>query len=131
MPGCIILVVEDDPEIRTVLLEILEEENLTVIGARSGAEALAIVEQEAIDLIILDLVLPDVSGIAMIKEIRSRRSTTAILALSGSPAGLTMAQEQGVDGFLAKPFDLDDLVEVVTRLCPAKGKRRQPSRTTA
>jgi two-component system OmpR family response regulator len=127
--GCIILVVEDDPEIRNLLVEILEEENLTVSGARSGADALAIVELQAIDLIILDLRLPDVSGAPLIRQIRSVRSTTAILALSGSPDELMMAQGQGVDATLAKPFDLDDLLEIVTRLCPAKGKKPRPSPT--
>src|SRR5207247_8654292 len=97
MSVCIILVVEDSPEVRDVLIEILEEENLTVSSAPNGADALAMVELQAIDLIILDLVLPDSSGVALIPQIRSRRSTTAILALSASIDALTLAQDQGVD----------------------------------
>ena len=131
MAGCNILVVEDNPDIRSLLVEILEEENLIVTGVKSGADALEIVEHQVIDLVILDLVLPDASGIALISQIRSRRSKTMILALSGSPNHLTMAQDEGVDGVLAKPFDLDNLLEVVTRLCPAKGKKARPIPTNA
>lgn len=131
MAACTILVVEDNTEIRDLLLEILEEENLTVSGVRNGADALAFVERESIDLIILDVLLPDVTGLAMIQQIRSRRSTTRILAMSGSPAALKMTQDHGVDAILAKPFDVDELLEFVTGLCPATGKKPQPSPTHA
>ena len=129
--NCIILVVEDNAEIRDLLVDILEEENLSVRGVRSGVEALAILERDAIDLIILDLVLPDVSGIALIPQIRTRRSNTTILALSGSPDGLKLAQDQGVDATLAKPFDLEVLLEIVSRLCPARGRQSRSSPANA
>jgi DNA-binding response OmpR family regulator len=125
MAACSILVVEDDQSIREILVTILEEENLTVLAARTGADALATLDREMVDLVVLDLLLPDLEGGIVAKEIRRRHRQPRILAISASPTQLTVAAADGVDAILAKPFDLDELLEVVTQLCPAEPKRRK------
>lgn len=122
MPACSILVVEDDTSIREILVMVLKEENLTVTSARNGIDALSIIDSEPIDLVVLDLVLPDVSGPSMVQQIRTTCPNMRILATSASPPALAVAVAHGVDAVLAKPFELDELLAIVTRLCPAEAK---------
>jgi CheY-like chemotaxis protein len=122
MPACTILVVEDDKAIREVLVLILREENLTVVAARNGLAALAIIDRQPVDLVVLDMILPDASWPSMVDQIRATRPGARILAISASPELLAEATKVGVDAVLDKPFELEALLEVVTRLCPAEAK---------
>jgi DNA-binding response OmpR family regulator len=106
-----VLLVEDETKLRELVRAYLEHEGLAVLSTGSGAEAIALAERAAPDLIVLDLRLPDVSGEEVAREVR-RRADTPILMLTAKAseedriAGLTL----GADDYLTKPFSPRELV---------------------
>ncbi len=117
-----ILVVDDDPCIRTALAEVLEDEGYQVACASNGAEALDQLQHDddAPSLIVLDLMMPVMDGWAFRCAQRSdpRLSGIPVLVLSAvnRPEAL-YGEPLGEDGFLAKPFELQRLLDVGHRLC--------------
>jgi two-component system, OmpR family, KDP operon response regulator KdpE len=106
-----ILVVDDEPAIRRLLRTSLGGQGFDVVEAGSGAEALQQIEREKPDLLILDLGLPDVSGIEVIRSVRVR-STLPIIVLSvrDDERGKVEALDLGADDYVTKPFGTEELV---------------------
>ena len=100
-----ILVVEDEAPMRKILRLILEEEGYEVTECASGAEAMANLGQNTPSLVLLDLGLPDVDGLDLAKQIRSR-SPVPILVLSmrADEPSIVEALDNGADDFITKPF---------------------------
>ena len=115
-----VLIVEDDAAIRGLLEDLLREDGCSVALARGGAEALALMRGRRPDLVLLDLMLPDIDGWTFLK-LRERERALAdvpVLVISAAgPAGVRRAQELGAPIFLAKPFNLDEVLVKVRRLC--------------
>lgn len=111
-PSQRVLVVEDDGAVRRAVERALSFEGYDVLTARDGAEALAIVLNEDIDVIVLDVMMPIVDGLEACRRIRARGDTTPILILtartevSDRVAGL----DAGADDYLVKPFALEELL---------------------
>ncbi len=125
-----ILLVEDDPALLAGLLLNLQMEQYRVTAAPQGALALAQLKSEQFDLIILDLMLPDISGMQLLKTIRDQGNTTPVLILSARSEtdvkveGLT----SGADDYMTKPFELTELlarVSAVLRRRYGEGKSVQ------
>ncbi len=117
-----ILVVDDDPSIRGLVAEMLDLEGYPVHTAANGAEALAAVEQEQPALVLLDMRMPVMDGWAFARETRRRGLALSILVMTAAQNARRWADEISADGYLAKPFDLDDLLRTVGRLTgQAKG----------
>jgi DNA-binding response OmpR family regulator len=115
-PGPRILVVEDEPAIRDLVGDVLEEEGYTVEVAGSIDEALRRIREERPELLILDLMLPGRTGWTFLRERRADADLARIPVLVVSAAGqdrLLEAKEIGADGFLSKPFDVDVLSMLV------------------
>ena len=110
-----ILVVDDREDLCWLLAERLAREGFRVEAARSGREALALVEQEPPDLIILDLRLPGMDGLETLRRIRERGGTAKVVVLTayGTAQQAREAMALGVREFLGKPFDLDRLLKIV------------------
>ena len=106
-----VLVVEDDRKLREVLRSYLERSGMTVLTAASGAEGLALASAGSVDLIVLDLGLPDISGEEVVREIRST-STLPILVLTGKaePQDRIRGLELGADDYVTKPFSPREVV---------------------
>jgi len=102
-----ILVVDDDPDIRDVISEFLSLDGYELWMASTAREAFRILEQQAIDLVLTDLVMPDDEGIAMIREIRSRFPGVRTVAMSGARFGpfLRAAELLGANATLSKPLN--------------------------
>ncbi len=115
-----VLVVEDDAAIREMLVDVLESAGYLVSVATSGVEALAHMRRDQPDLVLLDLMLPDMNGWTLL-QVRERQRELAripVLVISAAgPTGLADAQELGAPVYLAKPFDIDDLLRQIERLC--------------
>ena len=111
-PSNRILVVEDDGAVRRAVERALSFEGYDVTTARDGAEALAIVLNERVDAIVLDVMMPIVDGLEACRRIRARGDTTPILILTARTevtdrvAGL----DAGADDYLVKPFALEELL---------------------
>lgn len=107
-----VLIVEDDPEIRTALERILKYEGYNTLTANDGAAGLDMVKEHSPDLLILDVMMPFVSGLDVCRQMRSKGDKTPILMLTAREesedrvAGL----DAGADDYLAKPFDLPELL---------------------
>jgi DNA-binding response OmpR family regulator len=110
-----LLVVEDQQDLRELLATAFSLEGYAVSTAASGEEALALVQREVPDLIVLDLALPGMSGIETLRRIREggRAPQVVIVTAHGTPAQMREAMALGVREFIGKPFDLDRLLRVV------------------
>lgn len=107
-----ILVTEDDPDLIVFMRRVLEQAGHDVDVASSGAEALAKAAASRADLVLLDVALPDMSGIDVAKCLRAdvATSTTMIVFVTGRTDERRNAFDWGADDFVTKPFDVDDLV---------------------
>ncbi|MGQ2922104.1 MAG: response regulator [Hydrogenophaga sp.] len=106
-----ILVVDDDPEIRDLVVEYLGKNDMRVSAASSGREMFAFFDKEAIDLVLLDLKLPGEDGMTLARTLRER-ATVPIVLLTGrnEEADRVMGLELGADDYVTKPFSLRELL---------------------
>jgi DNA-binding response OmpR family regulator len=106
-----VLVVEDEVKIRELVRRYLEHTGLSVLTTGSGAEALTMLETQQVDMIVLDLNLPDVSGETIAAEVRSRSAIPILmLTAKSSEADRIRGLELGADDYLTKPFSPRELV---------------------
>ena len=107
----LVLVVDDDPDILDAICEILAGEGYRVARARHGLEALQRVEEERPALILLDLMMPVMDGLAFAHAVRQtpRGGDLPIVVISAD-GHAQKAFSVGARGFLAKPFDIDSLL---------------------
>ena len=115
-----ILIVEDDLSLATALSEGLQYEGYTTLVARDGAAGLRLAGQSGVDLIILDIMLPEVNGVEVCRRLRLRGSTVPIVMLTSRSQELdkVVGLKAGADDYLTKPFSFMELlarVEAVLR----------------
>jgi len=113
-----ILLVEDEENLHEALKLNLELENYDVTGAYDGVNALKLVQQEYFDMIILDVMLPEIDGITVCETIRLNNQDIPILILSAknSSADRVLGLKKGADDYLTKPFNLEELLLRVNKL---------------
>jgi len=113
-----ILLVEDEENLQEALKLNLELENYEVTSSFDGADALQQFQKEHFDLIILDVMLPELDGISVCETIRLSYSDTPILILSAknSSADRVLGLKKGADDYLTKPFNLEELLLRVNKL---------------
>lgn len=106
-----ILLVEDNKTVHKILLEALRKENYSVFSAFDGAQAMFHFEKSAIDLVVLDLILPDMEGKSIIEAIR-KTANTPILIISAKNTDVDKAEmlTLGADDYLAKPFSMIEFI---------------------
>lgn len=112
-----ILVADDDPDMRQLLRDRLESQGFTVQTAKDGPEAMEVAGKEGIDGIILDIGMPGIDGIAVLRHIRATQPTVPIImitAVSAEQHALS-AMEAGAQAYLLKPFDTAQFHAVVER----------------
>jgi two-component system, OmpR family, alkaline phosphatase synthesis response regulator PhoP len=114
MAGKKILVVEDEPDIRKLIHYNLAQERFQTLEAEDGEKALRLLERDKPHLIILDLMLPGLSGLEICKRVRQRTETSRIpilmLTAKASEADRVVGLEMGADDYLTKPFSPRELV---------------------
>ena len=111
-----ILIIDDEPGIRTVLSDIIKDENHQVFTRGDGFEGLAILKEESIDLVILDVWLPNMGGIDVLKEIKKEYPDIEVIMISGH-ANIDIAVKAvklGAYDFLEKPLSLDKIINLIT-----------------
>jgi DNA-binding response OmpR family regulator len=119
-----LLVVEDDPRLADVVKRGLQEEGYPVTLAHSGEEALTLLEREHFDLLLLDMLLPRLDGLGVLRAVRQHGSDLPVLILtakdelSDKVAGL----DAGADDYLTKPFGFEELLARVRALLRRRGK---------
>jgi CheY-like chemotaxis protein len=116
-----ILLVDDNPTVRSVVGEVLREAGHHVSDVASGFEALALLEHRSFDLLICDYLLPEMKGDALARQVRKRWSTLRIAFLTAYADFLSVTGKSGEDAVIPKPISIDDLcraVENVLRTAP-------------
>jgi len=116
-----ILIVDDDRDILLTMRRMLESAGYEVLHAADGNAALKVLSAASVDMLIIDILMPERDGIETILKIRRANATMPILAMSGGGRGgtmrfLDMAKRLGADGTLAKPFKRAQLVQAVDSL---------------
>ncbi len=117
-----VLVVEDDPDLVAVLEMVLVESGRRVRTAQEGRAALARVGEEMPGLILLDMRMPGMNGWDFAREFRVRHGRACpIVVVTAAENARQRAEEIGAEGFLAKPFDLDEVLATVARFLGPDG----------
>jgi CheY-like chemotaxis protein len=130
-----VLVIDDETFVREALQRVLGSSDVTVTGAADADEGLAALRSSTADLVIIDVVLPGMDGVAAIKEIRRDHPAVRIIAISGggnfglasyrpdaisTNAYLAACTAAGADGVLAKPFETAELRSMIDQLLAAE-----------
>jgi two-component system OmpR family response regulator len=129
-----ILIVDDDPEIRRLLVDYLERNGFDAVAARDGREMGHALEKHAIDLVVLDLMLPDTDGLTLCRDLRAKSNLPVLmLTARGEETDRIIGIEMGADDYLVKPFNPRELLARIktilrrTRALPPK-LRPEPQR---
>ncbi len=114
-----VLVVDDNEQALSLVKEALESRSYSVTTCNRGANALALFESkkgEAIDLVIIDLVMPDMDGMELTTKLLAQRPSTKILVMSGYADDVIGAFQGHSVEFLGKPFSIRDLFDRVAKM---------------
>ncbi|HEQ71915.1 MAG TPA: sigma-54-dependent Fis family transcriptional regulator [Spirochaetia bacterium] len=122
-----ILIIDDEQGIRAVLKDVLEDEGYSVLLAEDGLKGLSLLETNAVDLVILDVWLPNMGGIDVLKRIREDFSDVEVIIISGH-ANIDLAVKavkMGAFDFLEKPLSLERTITVVRNALALEGLRKE------
>lgn len=110
-----ILVVDDEINLCRILGAKLAKSGFSVVAVHDGQQAIEKVRETSFDVVLLDLILPKVDGLSALAEIRSLDNDLPVIIMTacGSPESLEKAKCHGVSAYINKPFDLDNLVELI------------------
>lgn len=114
-----VLVIDDDAAVRESLLEVLKTMGYMVSAAENGREGLQLCQREYFDLVITDLIMPEVDGVETILQLKLNHPDTKIVAISGGVYNVDIMDttyQLGADCALTKPFSLEDLRQCVERV---------------
>jgi CheY-like chemotaxis protein len=117
-----VLLVDDDDQVRAVLGEIILEAGYALVSVDNGRDALAFLEQEQVDLLVLDVIMPEMDGLEVLMELLKRPARPRIIAISGGsrhldPSHLLMlSQRMRVDAVLSKPITYDRLLRTMAEV---------------
>lgn len=118
-----VLIIDDDPQIRDLWTDILEDEGYEVISAENGSTGVRIVQSRQIDVVVTDIIMPDKDGLETIIEIQSYNPAAKIIAVSGGgeqlkTSFLPVAGALGAVATLQKPVDINEFCDAVSALTP-------------
>src|SRR5499427_1059201 len=122
-----ILIVDDEPSNRNILSQELIHEGYSVVAASDGREALSKVESSRPDLIILDYMMPDLSGLEVLKELRKRENDAPVVMITayGTMERAVEAMKEGAYDFITRPFEPDHLALVVQKSLERQRLKRE------
>ena len=121
------LIVDDEPDVVDSVSELFTLRNYNVITATSGTKALEMVKKEKPNIIILDIRMPDISGMDVLKEVRKTYPKIRVIMLTGVEDDATrqMAMGLGASGYLTKPYSYSELLDMsrnlIQEICQEEG----------
>ncbi len=116
-----ILLADDSPVIQTLSKKIFHGQGYELVGLKTGAKVMSEIDKNDFDVIILDIILPEINGMDLAKQIRelkdSKKAATPIIAISGNYKNYSKSDfdEVGINEYLIKPLDYDALVNAVKK----------------
>lgn len=112
-----VLIVEDNPNMSSLLADILSQcFDLTSEKAQDGEEALDILKEKTFDLVITDLMMPKIDGKELLKTVKQNFPELPVVLITGYEAEFNPEEEPKPDGFLLKPFKVQQIDEVLKRI---------------
>jgi CheY-like chemotaxis protein len=111
-----VLIVDDDQTIRDLLAEAMSEEGFEAVTAANGIEALARIELAKPNLLLLDIQMPKMDGRTFLQVLAKSGLRIPVIVMSAAVSPRTVARELTVDGYLAKPFDLEQVLHHVEQI---------------
>jgi two-component system KDP operon response regulator KdpE len=118
----LILVADDEPRITKLVSIALSEEGIRVVTASSGAEAIRLAEEYRPDVVLLDIVMPDMDGIEVMRQLRETRAVPVILVTAkDSTSDKARGLDLGADDYIAKPFHPDEMAARVRAVLRRSG----------
>ena len=107
-----VLVIDDEPGVRELISEALSISEITAVQAADGLEALSFLRRERFDLLILDINMPKLDGLALLEKLRTEGMSIPVLMLSAraDKADINQGLRTGADDYLTKPFSIEELV---------------------
>ena len=113
-----ILVVEDDKNLRKLIVTWLEKANFSVFDIKNGEEALELMDRQYVDLIVTDIMMPEMNGYELIKELRDANYNTPILIITAKEdiEDKRVGFSLGADDYMVKPINIDELIMRVKSL---------------
>jgi DNA-binding NtrC family response regulator len=124
-----ILLVEDDELVRDMLTQVLQRSSHYVISAANGQEALALLKKQDPDIMVTDIIMPKMSGITLISEVKNKHPHMEIITISGGgrldPTGyLDLSESLGAGASFEKPVDRSALLMAIDLLLHGKKKEK-------
>jgi len=119
-----ILVVDDDPDIGIMIKMILEYSGYSVLVSDRGEQTEELIRNNHIDLLIMDMLLSGINGTDICRRLKRMTDTSQlpVMMISAHPNAKNTCLEAGADDFIAKPFDMDDILSKINSLVTAKNK---------
>jgi DNA-binding response OmpR family regulator len=115
-----LLVVEDEPRIASFLIKGLTRRGYDVVHASDGATGLSLATGGGIDLVLLDLGLPDIDGLDVLREVRERGHSLPVIVLTAREQDRAAGLRAGADRYLVKPVAFSRLLEHVSAMLPQR-----------
>ena len=127
-----ILVIEDEPDIRAIITSLLESEGFEVITASTGAEAMIAIEDEDPHLVLVDILLPDISGLEICRRLRAQKDRwlpIVILSALQDTTDKVLGLDCGADDYITKPFDCEEFIARIRARLRCVGEITQQEQT--
>jgi DNA-binding NtrC family response regulator len=124
-----ILVVDDDDQLRDMLLEVLGSLDYFPIGVKDGEEALNQLKIQDFDLVVSDIRMPKMDGLALLKNVKEKAPDLPVVMITGFPSSCPVQKvmQEGADGYLAKPFRIEKIDELMRDLLSGEGNESSAS----
>ncbi len=111
-----ILVVDDEKDLCDTIVELFQMAQINAQGVYSAQEALRVLDQEPISIVITDIRMPGKDGFYLLREIKKRNvEFPRVMFISGQPVDVETCYDRGIEGFFKKPFDFTEVKEAITR----------------
>ena len=122
-----ILLIDDEPDVRQPLKDVLTDAGHVVVEASDGKKASALLQQTVFDVILSDVRLPSVDGLALLRTVRRNAPLTDFILMTAfADVGQAVAAlKEGASDYLIKPFDLDELLHHIARIDSTRSMRRE------
>lgn len=113
-----VMIVDDEPDLLDSLGRALRRRKMEVVTAGSGFSALELLEKELVDVMVLDIKMPGIDGLEVLRRVKKRFPSVQVILLSGHPSVENALEgiNLGANEYMKKPAEIDDLVETITRL---------------
>jgi two-component system response regulator PilR (NtrC family) len=121
-----VLIVDDDPDVLSMLERLLKKLDYYPFVAQNGEEAVNVIDAQKIDVVVSDLVMPEMDGMELLKRVKSRKGDIPFVMITGHPTIETAVEaiKKGAYDYLTKPFQVEEVQIKIDRALEKRGLRR-------